>query len=136
MSDPTEIVAGVVRDAEARVLTVRKRATEAFMLRGGKRDPGENDLEALGRELREEIGCRLVLARPLGIFDADAANEPGRRVRGAIYLVQIEGEPSPAAEIEEMLWIDPTAPPAARLAPLLETQVLPALAAQVSAGVK
>lgn len=127
-----EVVAAVIRDGDGRVLTVRKRGTGAFMLPGGKREPGEDDLTALARELREEIGCHLVASRPLGVFEAPAANEAGRRVRGAVYIVEIERTPQPAAEIEELLWIDPEAPPAVRLAPLLATRVLPRLAAQPS----
>jgi 8-oxo-dGTP diphosphatase len=127
-----EVVAAVIRDGDGRLLTVRKQGTDAFMLPGGKREPGEKDLTALARELQEEIGCRLTTARPLGVFEGAAANEPGRTVRGAIYLVEAQGAPDPAAEIAELLWIDPTSPPGVRLAPLLETQVLPALAAQAS----
>ncbi|MDP3747862.1 MAG: NUDIX domain-containing protein [Phenylobacterium sp.] len=122
-----EIVAGVLRDADGRVLTVRKRRTSAFMLPGGKREPGESDLEALARELAEEIGCHLIHTKALGLFEAPAANEPDTQVRGAIYLASVDGPIAAQAEIEEMLWIDPTAPPGVRLAPLLETHVLPRL---------
>ncbi len=124
---PIRIVAAVIRDAEGRLLTVRKAATTAFMLPGGKRDPGEDDAGALGRELAEELGCVLVESRPLGVFSAPAANEPDTQVEGAIYLATIRGEVAARAEIAELLWIDPAAPPPVRLAPLLETQVLPRL---------
>lgn len=122
-----EIVAGVIRDRGGRVLTVRKRGTSAFMLPGGKRNPGEADLEALSRELAEELGCDLVEAKHLGTYDAPAANEPETRVYGAIYLADVAGGLVAQAEIEELLWIEPKAPPAVRLAPLLERQVLPRL---------
>ncbi|MDP3854207.1 NUDIX domain-containing protein [Phenylobacterium sp.] len=127
-----EIVAGVIRDADGRVLTVRKRGTSAFMLPGGKREPGESDLAALSRELGEELGCVLVGVDHLGTFDAEAANEPDTQVHGAIYLAHIEGPVTALAEIEDLLWIDPTAPAAVRLAPLLERHVLPHLLATAS----
>lgn len=123
-----EIVAGVIRDRGGRVLTVRKRGTSAFMLPGGKRNPGENDLDALSRELGEELGCDLISAEHLGTYDAPAANEPDTRVYGAIYLADVAGGLSARAEIEELLWIEPKSPPSVRLAPLLERQVLPRLA--------
>ena len=122
-----EIVAGVIRDRGGRVLTVRKRGTSAFMLPGGKRNAGEADLEALSRELAEELGCDLVEAKHLGTYDAPAANEPETRVYGAIYLADVAGGLVAQAEIEELLWIEPKAPPAVPLAPLLERQVLPRL---------
>jgi 8-oxo-dGTP diphosphatase len=121
------IVAAVIRDGAGRLLTVRKRGTSTFMLPGGKREPGEDDVTALARELLEELGCRLTASRPLGTFEAPAANEPGHTVEGAIHLAEVEGEIAARAEIAELLWIDPAAPPSARLAPLLETRVLPAL---------
>ena len=122
-----EIVAGVIRDYGGRVLTVRKRGTSTFMLPGGKRNPGEADLDTLSRELGEELGCDLVSAQHLGTYDAPAANEPDTRVYGAIYLADVAGGLQAKAEIEELLWIEPKAPPRVRLAPLLERQVLPRL---------
>lgn len=122
-----EIVAGVIRDPGGRVLTVRKRGTTAFMLPGGKRNPGEADIDTLSRELGEELGCDLVSASHLGTYDAPAANEPDTRVYGAIYLAEVAGGVLPQAEIEELLWIEPKSPPSVRLAPLLERHVLPRL---------
>ena len=113
-----EVVGAVIRDTAGRVLTVRKRGTARFMLPGGKREPGEDDLAALARELREEL---------LGCFEASAANEPGATVRSSAYCVETVGELAIAAEIEEYLWLDPSAPPDVPVAPLLAGQVLPAL---------
>jgi 8-oxo-dGTP pyrophosphatase MutT (NUDIX family) len=54
------VVAALIRDDLGRMLVVRKRGTAAFMQPGGKRDAGEDDLTALGREIGEELGCRMV----------------------------------------------------------------------------
>jgi 8-oxo-dGTP diphosphatase len=118
----------VIRDDAGRMLVVRKRGTAIFMKPGGKREPGEDDLAALARELDEEIGCRLVGATLLGAFEAPAANEPGFTVRAATYLATVEGRIAAQAEIEELAWIDPAAPGDIVLAPLKRT-VLAALAA-------
>jgi 8-oxo-dGTP diphosphatase len=104
------------------------------MLPGGKREPGEHDLAALSRELGEEVGVRLVSAVLLGRFEAEAANEPGGTVRSAAYCVEIAGEISVQAEIEEMLWIEPAAPPDVPIAPLLTAHILPALLKSSSHG--
>ncbi|MBS0361808.1 MAG: NUDIX domain-containing protein [Proteobacteria bacterium] len=124
-----EVVGALIRDAEGRLLTVRKRGTQRFMLPGGKRETGEDDLSALRRELMEELGVDLASAQLLGRFEAEAANEPDAVVRSHAYLTTIAGEPAIQAEIEELLWIDPTAPPAVPIAPLLVGQILPALIA-------
>ena len=127
MSDPIRIVAALIRDREGRVLLVRKRGTAAFMQPGGKREPGEDDVTALVRELDEELGCGVVpnSVSPLGIFDCVAANEPDRQVNAAVYAVDVTGTIAARAEIDELCWIDPAAPPDLPLAPLTRDHVLP-----------
>jgi 8-oxo-dGTP diphosphatase len=127
MTQPSlDIVTAVIRDTQGRMLVVRKRGTAIFMKPGGKREPGEDDLTALARELDEEISARLVEASLLGRFEAPAANEPGVTVRAATYLARVEGEIAARAEIEELAWIDPAAPGDIVLAPLMQV-VLAAL---------
>ena len=127
MTGTIDIVAALIRDAAGRVLLVRKRGTAAFMQPGGKRDAGEDDITTLAREIDEELGCGLVSdsIRPLGEFDAISANEPGFRVRAALYEVEVTGEIAPRAEIEAMMWVDPAAPVDIALAPLTRDHVLP-----------
>jgi 8-oxo-dGTP diphosphatase len=121
------IVAALIRDSAGRVLLVRKRGTTAFMQPGGKRDPGEDDMAALAREIAEELGCCMVRnsIQPLGEFDAVAANEPGWRVHACLYGIDVTGDIVPNREIDEMIWIDPAAPPDIPLAPLTRDHVLP-----------
>ena len=127
MSEPIRIVAALIRDVSGRVLLVRKRGTAAFMQPGGKRDAGESDVAALSREIVEELGCRVRQnsACPLGVFDCQAANEPGFQVRAAVYAVDVEGAIKPQAEIDEMVWVDPRALPDLHFAPLTRDHVLP-----------
>ena len=122
-----KIVAALICDDAGRVLLVRKRGTIAFMQPGGKRDPGEDDTAALSREIAEELGCSLVSGsiRPLGEFNAIAANEPGFRVQACLYGVDVTGDITPGREIDETIWIDPAAPPDIVLAPLTREHVLP-----------
>jgi 8-oxo-dGTP diphosphatase len=127
VSDPISIVAALVRDEAGRVLLVRKRGTTVFMQPGGKRDAGEDDVTALARELDEELGCRLLrdTVSRVGMFDAPAANEPGCRVHAAVYAVDVTGAITARAEIDEIIWIDPSSPPDVHLAPLTRDHVLP-----------
>jgi 8-oxo-dGTP diphosphatase len=124
---PIEVVAALILDSEGKALVVRKRGTSAFMQPGGKRDAGESDEAALAREIDEELGCKVVAAsvRRLGEFVCPAANEPGRDVRAVVFAVEVHGEIQPAAEIEEIAWIDPAQPDSRVLAPLTRDHVLP-----------
>lgn len=115
-----QIVAAVIVDTDGRVLLVRKRHTTAFMQPGGKIDAGETAIEALQRELTEELGLTVPVSeiRPLGRHIADAANEPGHVVDAELFMVSTQGHPEAAAEIEEIAWIDPAMPGDIELAPL------------------
>jgi len=134
-ADAIKVVAALIRDDAGRVLLVRKRGTTAFMQPGGKRDPGEDDIAALAREIAEELGCCVVRdsIQPLGEFDAVAANEPGRRVQACLYAVEVSGDVVPNREIDATIWVDPSTPPDIPLAPLTRDHVLP-LAARRSAA--
>jgi len=127
MIEPIRIVAALIRDAEGRVLLVRKRGTASFMQPGGKRGPGEDDVTALTRELAEELGCGVVArsVASLGRFECQAANETDRRVEAAVYAVDVIGAVAARAEIDEIRWIDPVAPGDIDLAPLTRDHVLP-----------
>ncbi|MBZ5738314.1 NUDIX hydrolase [Nocardioides mangrovi] len=129
------VSAVVVRDPAGRVLTVRKRGTTRFMFPGGKPDAGETPAETGARELREEVGvvAEPATLRALGTFRAAAANEDGWLVDAAVFEHDeaVPVEVRPAAEIEELRWLDLTAPDLpSDLAPLIE-HVLPALRGKV-----
>jgi len=114
------IVAAVILNQSGRMLMVRKRDTAMFMHPGGKFEEGETSEEAIVRELREELGFELGTGdfQYVGRFAADAANEPGHRVDCDVLLTVVEEEGVAAAEIEELLWIDPRDMDDIRVAPL------------------
>ncbi len=62
--------AAIVRDGRL-LLVKRLRAPEAghWSLPGGKVDFGERVVDAIRREIREEIGLEIDLVRPLGIVE-------------------------------------------------------------------
>ncbi len=121
------VAAGIVTDADGRTLVVRKRGTSMFMQAGGKIEPGESALDALTRELLEEIG--LVLdpdtTEYLGSFRAEAANEPDTVIRAEVFAVVAQGPLVAAAEIEELRWLDSLDTAGVELAPLTRDTVLP-----------
>ncbi|GAA3581842.1 NUDIX domain-containing protein [Amycolatopsis ultiminotia] len=95
-----------VRDR--RLLSVRTTGKAKFYLPGGKREPGEGDVEGLCREIREELGVRLdpMSFRFFALLDEPADGfADGRRVRMTCYTAGHTGEPMPSAEIAETAWL-------------------------------
>ncbi|MGY3175191.1 8-oxo-dGTP diphosphatase [Pseudomonas sp. TE12234] len=129
------IAAALLIGPDGRTLLVRKRGTEAFMQPGGKIEADEQPIHALARELDEELGLIIDPANAtfLGQFSAPAANEPGFVVQAEIFLLTIDAEVSPAAEIEEVIWIDPATDGNVTLAPLTRDLILPFYRASLTA---
>ncbi|EGH73133.1 NUDIX hydrolase [Pseudomonas syringae] len=121
------IAAALLIGADGRTLLVRKRGTHAFMQPGGKIEPGEPAAQALARELEEELGLIVDPAQAvfLGEFTAPAANEPGFEVNCQLYEVRTDAQAVPAAEIEEVLWVDADSHAGLQLAPLTRDLILP-----------
>lgn len=71
-------VGALVRDEDDRLVLVRNRWSDGWVLPGGDVEPGETLAEAAVREVREETGLRATVERPLEVveqtFVADAAD--------------------------------------------------------------
>ncbi|WP_419711833.1 NUDIX hydrolase [Pseudomonas sp. NFX224] len=127
MSTTIHIAAALLIGPDGRTLLVRKRGTQAFMQPGGKIEPHELPIHTLARELEEELGLDIDPAQAtfLGQFSAPAANEPGFTVHAEIFQLHIDIDVTPAAEIEEVIWIDPSTDGDVTLAPLTRDLILP-----------
>ncbi len=124
------VVAALVVRPDGRTLLVRKRGTAAFMNPGGKPEPGESPVEALRRELVEELDLDVAAERlnPLGSFSTDAANEPGHALVAECFRLDVAThEHRVGAEIETSAWVDPGDPGDLVLAPLAVDHLLPLL---------
>ncbi|ARQ71914.1 NUDIX hydrolase [Streptomyces marincola] len=91
-----------------RILGARSRGRELFYIPGGKREPGESDVQTLAREVREELAVTLdpESAVHVGTYTAQADGHPeGTLVRMACYTARHEGEPRASGEIEEIAWL-------------------------------
>lgn len=96
-----------VRVEGGRVLCVRSCGKDTFYLPGGKREPGESDLECVCREIAEELGVTLrpETVRALDLVEAPAHGQPtGTLVRTACYAADYDGHLEAHAEIEEFAW--------------------------------
>jgi 8-oxo-dGTP diphosphatase len=121
------IAAALIRRADGRTLLVRKYNTQTFMQPGGKIEASEQPAAALCRELSEELCLELAPEELtfVGRFTAPAANEPDRLVDAEIFSVNLSRPVKAAAEIEEILWLDPNEITAVDLAPLTRDKLLP-----------
>lgn len=102
-----DVVACVVTDARGRVLIGRrpahKRHGGLWEFPGGKVDPGETLAEAADRELREELGMRVIEASAGVDF---TSHDPGAPFRIRFLRVVTSGTPVPA-EHDRIAWFDP-----------------------------
>ncbi|MGN8553717.1 UNVERIFIED_CONTAM: NUDIX domain-containing protein [Microbacterium sp. SLM126] len=122
------VSAAVIVNDRDELLLVRKAGTTAFMQPGGKPEPNETPAETLSRELFEELGLSVDAAdlRPLGLFTAAAANEPGFLVVADVFEVDIRDQsPVIGAEIEELRWVARTEAGELEVAPLARENFLP-----------
>ena len=127
---PITVTALCLLDDDGRLLLVRKRGTTLFMQPGGKPESGETPAETGARELSEELGLSVGPGDLglLGTWEGPAANEPDTWLVATVFLCPLTGEPIPAAEIEELAWLDlRDAAGRPDLAPLLTDYVVPRL---------
>jgi uncharacterized protein (TIGR00730 family) len=92
----------------SRVLAVRSHGRDVFYLPGGKRRPGESDLEALMREIREELGVEILRDKMefMTVVEAPAHGYPeGTLVRMTCYSAEYAGELACDSEIDEIDWL-------------------------------
>ena len=107
---PLHVVAGVLRDAQGRVLLARRPAGKAdaglWEFPGGKVEHGEAPLDALRRELQEELGVRVregdALIRVPVASPADAA--PIRLHLDTWTIRAFDGDPV-AHEHDAFAWV-------------------------------
>jgi 8-oxo-dGTP diphosphatase len=102
------VVAGLIIGDDGRVLITQRRADQALGLQwefpGGKVEPGEAPVAALERELREELGVGVTLAR---VWDVLFHAYPEFDLVMLVYPCRIvEGTPR-AVEVADLAWVAP-----------------------------
>jgi len=92
-----------------KILSTRSKGKDTFYIPGGKREAGESDHETLLREIKEELSVDLKKETLVhfGNFEAQAhGHAEGILVKMTCYTGAFKGTLEPAAEIEEMQWLD------------------------------
>ena len=112
------VVAALCRDEEGRILLTRRRADQPMPLLwefpGGKVEPGEAPVDALARELREELGCDARVGR---IDEVVFHAYDDFDLYMLVYACTLLGTARPV-EVADARWVAP--------ADLLSYEVLPA----------
>ena len=115
---------------DRKFLITRSRGKSFFIAPGGKLGDGESVSEALKRELHEELQINVQTAdlKKLGTFYALAAGHADKRLQMDVLIVEKwDGEISPAAEVEEIMWVSSELPPSLELGSIFQHDVLPKL---------
>jgi ADP-ribose pyrophosphatase YjhB (NUDIX family) len=105
----TVTAAGIIFDREGRVLLIkhRFRPGSGWGIPGGFLQAGEEPVDALRRELREEIGLELDQPR---IFDVRTFSRHSQLE--VVFLVNASGETQPKSiEVECVAWFKPDSLP-------------------------
>ncbi len=90
---------------DRKLLVTLSRGKDTWYIPGGKREGDETDLQALVREVQEEL---TVIVNPesvklYGVFEAQAHGKPdGTMVRMTCYTATYIGQLVPSSEIERM----------------------------------
>jgi 8-oxo-dGTP pyrophosphatase MutT (NUDIX family) len=104
---------------DGRILCARPRGKEVFYVPGGKREGTESDLQALVREIAEEltVALRPATVRHAGTYQA--GHPDGAVVRMACYTGEYSGTLTASSEIDELAWFGyadrPRVPPVDQL---------------------
>lgn len=91
-----------------KILSTRSRGKDKYYIPGGKREPGESDLETLMREIEEELSVLIVpsTVKYIGTYQAQAhGHAEGVMVKMTCYSADYTGELRANSEIEEIVWL-------------------------------
>lgn len=104
------VVAAVIERSDRRLLIGQRRRDDTSPLKwefpGGKVKPGESDNVALARELREELGVKMVKSAPIGrVVHRYAETATPLEIR--FFAAEIESTEIRPTAFEQVVWALP-----------------------------
>jgi 8-oxo-dGTP diphosphatase len=97
-----------IRLEAGKILSTCSRGKDVYYIPGGKREPGETDIQTLVREINEELTVAIAPASAThaGTFEAQAhGHAAGIAVRMTCYTADYQGTLTPSSEVEELIWL-------------------------------
>ena len=92
-----------------KILSTRSKGKDVYYIPGGKREANETDIEALIREIKEELSVDIIAetVKFFGIFEAQAHGyTDGVSIKMTCYTADFEGELQADSEIAEIIWLN------------------------------
>ena len=101
--------------------------TSDFIMPGGQLDEGENDLNCLSREIKEELNVNLDLNSLIFIneYNDIASGDLTKDVSIRLYQGKILGIPKPSSEIINYYWIGKEDIGNKRVSPIIRNKIIP-----------
>ncbi len=117
---------GAIIIKDRKFMVVKKKGLEDYIMPGGKPEDGETPAETLKRELREELNASVKTFSHFGILEGPGSPKDVW-VTQYLFLAEVEGDIRPAAEIENLAWVDSNSKGRVRLSPFVEQVMMPRL---------
>lgn len=116
--------------SDRRLLVTKSYNKDSYVSPGGKLEIGESPVQALIRELNEELHLRVSAEdlKPFGSFSAPAAGQEYRLVHMDVFIVSSwTGDIQPGREIEQLMWLSSRIPAGLKVGSIFEHEVIPRL---------
>ena len=84
---------------DKKVLLVTGHGKSHYWTPGGKLEDGESSVEALHREIKEELGVLIKSYEPYASYEF-------KNQKVDNFLIEVEGKITPGREISEAIWYD------------------------------
>lgn len=122
--------AGAILLSDRKILLCRSRGKEFFVAPGGKVEQGETPIQALRRELQEELSLAVDegYIKDFSTFYAPAAENEKNMLRMDVFMVENwQGNPRPSSEIEEIAWVGSEEAKTMKIGSIFSHEVIPRL---------
>lgn len=102
--NPIVVSTAIILNKSNEILVTKEE--DKWGLPGGRIEENESPIDALKRELREELSINTISSDLLGVFEFDKAFKSQRPLTMHVYIVNTKDLIIPTNEIQEILWLN------------------------------